>query len=307
VISNFGGYQLGLKLYLSVRKRFWKLFSTNFLTVILFQPVQAAINDIYPGDYLAAPAGTNALVVYLYDRELEGPYRAGQNTGAQARDTNTLIVLGATYFDIHQTRVALSASVGRGRQSTGDNSASTSDTVWGTTDPKVSITFWPVQTDKDSLAINLAHVLPWGSYDAAAAQNIGQNRHRSALSLSWAHFFNTKFRTETTAEFAFLQDNKDNPAGVLRQKTTEALTVFGTYKLTQTTSPYIGYQWNTGGEIAIGAGPYGEQDRFQRAFLGVRVGLPQDQILHIRGSRDTEKLTGLRLNREVTVKWTKLY
>jgi hypothetical protein len=286
---------------------FFKALPACGLALLLGQPVLAALNDIYPGDYLAAPAGTNALVVYLYDRELEGPYRAGQNTGAQARDTNTLIILGATYFNIYEIRVALSASLGRSRQSTADNSASMSDTVWGTTDPKVSITVWPLKTDQNSLAINLAHVLPWGSYDAAAAQNIGQNRHRSALSLSWAHFFNPKFRTEATAEFAFFQDNKDNPAGVLRQKTTEALTVFGTYKLTQTTSPYIGYQWNTGGEIAIGAGPYGERDRFQRAFLGVRVGLPQDQILHIRGSRDTEKLTGLRLNREVTVKWTKLY
>lgn len=296
-----------LSLYSPAYRYFWGALRACSLASLLSQPVLAALNDIYPGDYLAAPAGTNALVVYAYDRVLEGPYRAGQNTGSQARDTNTLIILGATYFDIHKTRVALSASAGRSRQSTADNSAETHNTVWGTTDPKVSITFWPMQTDRNSLAINAAHVFPWGSYDAAAAQNIGQNRHRSALSLSWAHFFNAKFRTEATAEFAFFQDNKDNPSVVLRQKTTEALTVFGTYKLTQTISPYIGYQWNTGGEIAIGAGPYGEQDRFQRAFLGVRVGLPQDQILHIRGSRDTEKVAGLRLNQEMTLKWTKLY
>jgi hypothetical protein len=270
-------------------------------------PAIAALNDIYPGDYLAAPAGTNALVIYAYDRELEGPYQGTKNTKVQIRNTNTLIVLGATYFDIRQTRVALSASAGRSRQSTEYNQASSRDSVWGTTDPKVSISFWPIQAEQNSLAINLAHVFPWGSHDAKAAQNIGQNRHRSALSISWAHFFNPKFRTEATAEFAFFQKNKDNPAGVLRQKMTEALTVFGTYKLSQTISPYIGYQWNTGGEIAIASGAYGDQDRFQRAFIGARVGLPRDQILHIRGSRDTEKLTGFHLNREITVKWIKLF
>jgi hypothetical protein len=291
----------------SATSHFWKAISGSCLFLILFQPALAALNDIYPGDYLAAPAGTNALVVYAYDRSLEGPYRAGQNTGAQARNSNTLIILGATYFNIHETRVALSASAGRSRQSTADNSATTRDTVWGTTDPKVSVTAWPLQTDQNSLAVNLAHVFPWGSYNAAAAQNIGQNRHRSAISLSWAHFFSQNFRAEATAELAFFQSNKDNPSGALRQKRAEALTAFGTYKLTPTVSPYLGYQWNTGGEIAVGAGPYGGEDRFQRAFLGVRVGLPQDQILHIRGSRDTEKLTGLRLNREITVKWTKLY
>jgi predicted porin len=289
------------------RELHWFCAALTTATLTFSSPASSALNDIYPGDYLAAPAGTNALVVYAYDRSLEGPYRAGQNTGAQARDTNTLIILGATYFNIHETRVALSASAGRSRQSTADNSATTRDTVWGTTDPKVSITVWPLQMDKNSLAVNLAHVFPWGSYEAAAAQKIGQNRHRSALSLSWAHFFSPNFRTETTAELAFFQDNKDNPTGALRQKMAEALTAFGTYKLTKTVSPYLGYQWNTGGETAIGAGPYGGEDRFQRAFLGVRVGLPQDQILHIRGSRDTEKLTGLRLNREITVKWTKLY
>ncbi len=298
---------MNLLLQYSTRRCFFRAILCFGLAFRLNQPVVAALNDIYPGDYLAAPARTNALVVYAYDRALEGPYQAGQNTGAQARNTNTLIVLGATYFDIRQTRVALSASAGRSRQSTADNSSSTSNTVWGTTDPKVSITVWPLQTDQNSLAINLAHVFPWGSFDAAAAQNIGQNRHRSALSLSWAYFFNPKLRTEATAEFAFFQSNKENPSGVLRQKMAEALTIFGTYKLTPILSPYIGYQWNAGGEISTGAGLYGEQDRFQRVFLGIRVGLPRDQILHIRGSRDTEKLTGLRLNHEMTFKWTKLY
>lgn len=277
------------------------------VSLSLAHSATAALNDIYPGDYLSAPAGTKAVVVYFYDRALQRPYQEGQNTGSQARDTNTLIVLGATYFDINQTRFALSASAGRSRQSTAGNASSTDESVWGNTDPKVSATVWPLQNDQNSLAVNLAQIFPLGSYDSSAPQNIGQNRHRSIVSLSWAHFFNSRFRTETTAEFAFFQKNQDNPSGVLRQKRAEALTVFSTYKLNPTLSPYVGYQWNAGGEIAVGENSYGDEDRFQRAFVGVRLSLPADQILYIRGSRDTTKLTGLRLTREVTVKWTKLF
>ena len=278
-----------------------------WLTLLVMHPAAAALNDIYPGDYLAAPAGTKALVIYAYDRDLEGPYQHGQNLSALTRDANTIIVLGAAYFDISQIRVALSASAGRSRQSTATGSTQLDETVWGNTDPKLSVTAWPWQTDQNSVAINLAHVFPLGTYNASAAQNIGQNRHRSALSLSWAHFFSPAFRTEATAEFAFFQENNDTPAGSLRQKMAESLTVFGTYKLTPRVSPYLGYQWNTGGAIALGNSSYREEDRFQRAFLGGRIELAKDQILHVRGSTDTTKLTGLRLTREITVKWTKLY
>lgn len=286
---------------------FYRLLLSGCLPPIVFQPAFAALNDIYPGDYLAADAGTRALVVYVYDRVLEGPYIEGQNAGTQTRDTKTLIVLGATYFDMLGARVALSASAGRSYQSTTDTSASTSDTVWGTTDPKISITVWPLQNENTSLAFNLAHVFPWGSYVPTASQNIGQNRHRSALSLSWAHFFNPKFRTEATTEFAFFGTNKDNPAGLLKQKNAEALTVFGTFKATDTFSCYVGYQWNTGGELSIGGGPFGKEDRFQRTFLGVRLKVSENHILHIRDSRDASKATGLRLAREFNVKWTRLF
>jgi hypothetical protein len=277
------------------------------LSLWLAHPSNAAINDIYPGDYLAAPAGTNALVVYFYDRALEGPYQQGHNARSRDRDTKTIIFLGATYFDVYQTRVAVSASAGKTRQSTTGSASSTNEAVWGNTDPKASVTVWPLQNDKHSLAGNFAHILPLGSYDRGSTQNIGQNRHRSILSFSWAHFLNSRFRIETTAEIAVFQKSKDDLSGILRQKNTEALTLFATYKASSDFSPYIGYQWNTGGEIAVGKNPYGEADRFQRVFVGTKLGLPNNQTLQLRCSRDTEKLTGMRLNREVTVKWTKLF
>lgn len=127
--------------------------------------------------------------------------------------------------------------MGRVYQLTENNTASTRDPVWGTTDLKLGVTAWPVQTDQSSLAINLAHVLPWGVYNTGATQDVGQNQHRSALSLSWTYLQRPKLIIGATPVFAHFQDSNDSGLSVLRQRLAEALTVFGTYRLPRQSVP----------------------------------------------------------------------
>lgn len=59
----------------SAKHQVLKVTAAVRMALTLSQSALAALDDTFPGDYLLAPAGTDALVVYAYDRALEGPYR----------------------------------------------------------------------------------------------------------------------------------------------------------------------------------------------------------------------------------------
>ena len=275
-------------------------------------PAQAALNDIYPGDYAAAPAGTNALVLYGYDRVLKGNYSQGLNQNTVKREANTLVALGARYFDILSVRSMVSASVGVTQQKSFDLTGATASPqkISGETDAKFSFGFWPVLVlDQYSLAVNLAHVLPTGDYSPEASQNIGQNRTRTALSFGWWHRLNTALVAEATVELARYGTNTNyqSATGTQSQENTEALTIFLSHRTTESLTPYVGYQWNTGGRYSTNGGAYGQPDQFQRLYVGTRIKLLEKTSAHVRFSRDTDKYSGLKLDKEFTVKLTTLF
>ena len=285
-------------------------FSLMFLGFTL--PAQAALNDIYPGDYAAAPAGTNALALYGYDRVLKGSYSQGINQNTLKREANTLVVLGARYFDIHSMRSMVSASVGKTKQKSFDLTGATASPqeISGKTDAKFSFGFWPVLvSDQYSLAVNLAHVLPTGDYSPEASQNIGQNRARTALSFGWWHRLNTALVAEATVELARYSTNTSyqSATGTQSQGNTEALTLFLSYKSRGVVTPYAGYQWNWGGSYSTNGQPYGPPDRFSRSYLGIKISTTKNSGLHIRLSRDENKYSGMKLNQELAVKTTLLF
>jgi len=275
-------------------------------------PAQAALNDIYPGDYAAAPAGTNAFVLYGYDRVLKGNYSQGVNQNTVKRETNTIVALGARYFDIRDTRSMVSASVGVTQQKSFDLTGTTvsPQKISGETDAKFSFGFWPILIpDQYSLAVNLAHVLPTGDYSAEASQNIGQNRTRTGLSFGWWQKLRPTMIAEVTAEFAKYGTNHSyqNTKGTQSQERTEALTLFLSYRNEGKITPYVGFQWNWGGRYSTNGQPYGQPDQFNRSYIGARILTAENIGLHIRYSRDESKFSGLKLSQELAVKITKLF
>ena len=41
---------------------------------------QAAVNDVFPGDYVALNSGDVGVAAYAYDRKADGPFRNGSRT-----------------------------------------------------------------------------------------------------------------------------------------------------------------------------------------------------------------------------------
>jgi len=277
--------------------------------IALVQPYAwAALNDIYPGDYLPAAAGQNAFLVYAYDRNLDGLYSSGTNSDQFDRDTRMAVFLAARYFDFHDMRMAVSASMGTAAQTTTNRALATDAGIRGTTDPKFSVTLWPYMDTQAGhyVALNLAHIVAWGSYDNTQSQNIGQNRDRSALSLAWAKQTSARTLTEITAEFDRFGDNTRYGAASARleQRSAQSLTGFIRYQASDTLSPYVGAQWNAGGETIVNGVPLGDTLRSRRVYLGLRYSPDPTNIFHLRFAKDTEVVSGYGLQQEIVFRWT---
>lgn len=268
----------------------------------------AAINDLYPGDYIPAEAGQSALVLYGYDRKYDGVYAAGSNSNSKERSNDTVVLLAAQYFDFLDKRFAVSASAGWATQTTTTTSTSRQEKVEGATDPKVSLTMWPyINPNKfQFLSLSLAYIAGAGNYDNGSSQNIGQNRDRGSLSLSWAQRLWPDVIAEVTGEMAWYGKNTNfgSDSSHLGQRTTQSMTGFLRYRLNDRFSPYIGYQANWGGETLVNGVAQGDTARMERAYLGLRISADPQNIFHIRAESDTKLVSGYKQTQGVSVRWT---
>ena len=69
-------------------------------------PVNAAVNDVLPGDYYPLQPGQTTLAAYAYDRELQGPYANGRKTFDGRIDSSVLALRAARFFRVGDTTVA---------------------------------------------------------------------------------------------------------------------------------------------------------------------------------------------------------
>lgn len=270
----------------------------------------AAINDLYPGDYVAAPAGQSAFAVYSYHRESEGVFSGGLSSKEKRRENSMAIFLAARYFDLFSMRSAISGSAGYAVQSTTDLISKVKEQTDGLTDPKISITFWPFidQEKFRFFAVNAAYIFGSGSYDTSASQNIGQNRDRSSLSLAWVQRSYSFFTLEVTGELAWYGTNKNfrSNSSSLDQRSTQSVTTFLRYQLNEVASPYLGFRRIWGGETLVNGVAQGDSAAAERAYVGLRLLADQRNIVHIRAEADTKLFSGYKLTQGLSVRWTTL-
>jgi len=273
-------------------------------------PVQAsaALNDVFPGDYLAGSAGLTAFSSYIYQRNWKGLYSDGRSDQQREIDQNVAVVLVAHYFDALGRRMLLSASGGVATSELTDLGAGTRVNGSGVFDPKIGWTVWPFLREgaRQQLALNFSYIPPWGDYTAGRAINMGQNRARSVASLAWSLDASKALRIEATAESAFF--GKNSRFGVtgdtLEQAPAYALTVYGRYLTLGPVDPYMGLQGNWGGETRINGVAREDSVGSSRMMLGLRVGPSTSQILHLRYARDVRVDHGMRLASEFALRWT---
>lgn len=292
--------------------RFRKCVRVLLIIGTLAPPILAkgALNDVFPGDYLAGPAGLTAFSTYLYQRSWSGIYTDGRSNRRREIDNQVAVVLVAHYFDTKGQRMLLSASGGVASSKLKDSGTSDVVTGSGAFDPKIGWTIWPLHREgaPQQLALSVSYIPPWGEYTPGRVINMGQNRARTIASVSWSIDATPSFRVEATTESAFFGKNRrlGTDRDTLEQDPAHALTVYGRHLTSGPAAPYIGLQENWGGETRVNGAPQGGSVESSRLMVGVRASPSSNQILHLRYARDIRTSYGMGLVSELVVRWTLL-
>lgn len=279
------------------------------LNLIALQ-THAAVNDVLPGDYFPLLPGQTTLAVYAFDRELHGPYVAGNKLLDGEIDSEVLAVRAARFFPIGQTTLAgvavmpwsnslvapapLAAAMGRQAKGLGDL--------------RVGLTAWLIndKATANYLGVSGMLIAPTGDYDARQVLNAGENRWRYVLSAGWQKDISPKFLIELSPEIAWYGDNDDYVGNrKLEQRTSYALTSYLRWRVSTAWHVHLGGQVNRGGATRINGIDQRNPANNDRLMAGMSFFLPEQQQLILRFARDSDIDNGFLTGREILLRYQK--
>jgi len=290
-------------------------FLTTLSGLALLTPplTNAAVNDIFPADFVALPAGTNVITTYAFDKTSRGPYAAGQQIGNWQADTQTAALRYARFFEWQGLVWAGSWVGGYTRQSiSGDGLPdSLNRRVNGSRDMRFNATAWLVNdpVKRDYLATNLTWMLPSGAYQGRQMQNTGENQHQVAASLAWLHGIGQRWNVELIGELAWYSANTTAYPGNVRleKALTQSLTSYARYDWGNGNETYLGYEWNRGGALTLDGVSQNNPASFDRLMAGAIIPLSPTLLLNLRAAKDLNVANGFAAQREIAARFLVFY
>jgi hypothetical protein len=277
-------------------------------------PCSAAINDVFPTDYVALPEGFNTVTLYYFDRTQTGPYNNGQNplnwkihsSIAALRLTRSMKVAGMSVSSVLVVPYSDSLISGAGIPLTVQRSNA------GMADSRIGAVLWLYNDAalRRYLAVNATLVMPTGSYDSNpnVVLNPGENRYKRVLSLGWIHGFGDKITLDVTPEIACYGDNASYQGNKrLEQAPTYALTGYLRYQFTPDWRAFVGYQANQGGETRVNAIARKNAINSDRLYLGGTYRLTPSSFVDFRYTRGLNFINGFVIRDEFALRISKLF
>jgi hypothetical protein len=274
---------------------------------------RAALNDVFPADFVALPAGKGTAVYYLYDRQQDANWVHGRQVGDLHVGSTIAAARFTRYYDLGGWKVApvmvLSASDISLSGSSVPAGVDRDGSGWG--DLRFGTTAWFID-DHDNrhfLALNLALVVPTGSYDKHEIANAGENRYRSALTLGWIKALGENLTLDLTPELAWYGSNDEGFPGRTKSKQshTVSLTSYLRYRFSPDWQGFVGGQANEGGAMTVNGVDLDNPIRGRRLFAGGRYAVDKSNAINLRWATDNAVANGLKTSREVALRWVKVF
>jgi hypothetical protein len=261
-------------------------------------PAQAG-TEIYPGDFIALPAGTQVLSFYQYERYFEGYYFNGERVGGaevtgrasvaaytrygQLGDMISAWTVMLPYIQAHKTAGTLPSWFG--------------DRSSGLSDLRFKYSVWPINDPERGRYAALTGI--WqpdtGKYENTQVLSPGDNRNRLTFQFAWIEPLSKTLSLELIPEISFQGDNRDYVGAYMKQEKAYALTGYLRWQFAGPWAASIGFQSNGGGDQIIdGVRQYNQPDQ-QRVLLGVSTMLAPDIAASLRYSHDLSVQNSLRI------------
>lgn len=292
----------------------YKNFIFFIITVFFINaPVSAAVNDVFPTDYIALKDGTLNTALYLAHREQQGPYVNGHKVFDGSIESNITALRLSYHMDIGErytfapVAVMSWTSVNSGPAPL---SRAIGDETKGLTDLRLGGSFWFHRDyeKREYAAVSLIAALPTGHYDERQILNAGENRWKWILSGGMMFPIGNRLVIDVSPEIAWYGENKDYLVRHrLEQETSYALTGYLRYRITPDFQLVTGAQINRGGATSIDGKDLNNAPENTRLSLGILFFTPNRDQWQLRFSHDTGNENGFKTINEVILRLTTLF
>ncbi|MFZ3053820.1 MAG: transporter [Sulfuricurvum sp.] len=260
--------------------------------------VNAAVNEVIPGDYEAPAVGINLATLYLAEKKMAGPYVDGHKLTNETVTSLITAVKLTTTVDLGGYTVcpmmALPYSV---TKSNGDTiSAMLGHESVGFSDFVVGATGWLIndKAKNQYLAATLLLFAPTGEYNPQQLLNVGENRYKSTLNIGYIQKLSDDFILELSPELAVYGDNSNSFGRKIEQNPSYAFTTNVRYNQTPQLTFFSGFQQNYGGETIVDAVAQNDTSRMQKATLGGYYYTLAGTQIFLRYAKEFQTQSGMR-------------
>lgn len=289
-------------------------FAISILTMLLLgMPAGAAVNDIFPTDFIALKDGTTVAALYLADRKQEGFYVKGRKQLDGTIDTQITALRLSHHISVGE-RYTFSpvAVLAWSKSQTAPNLVSNilGDEAKGMADIRLGGSFWLYRNfeERKYAAISLIATLPTGEYNKRQILNIGENRWKWVLSGGLMFPIGEKFVVDLSPEVAWYGDNNDYlDRFKLEQDMSYALTAYLRYRFTPKFQLVTGTQFNRGGAASINGINQNNAPENTRLSIGLLLFTSDNNQWQLRYSRDSEIENGFRTADEIVLRLNKQF
>lgn len=278
---------------------------------VLSAAASAAVNDIYPTDFIALPNGSLNITVYAGHQKSSGPYTNGSRPIPGEVNINQLVMRASRIFAVGQNdQYAWAPVLVLSQADVNGNAALNIPTFGGGAsgmgDLRLGNAFW-FHIDRPNRTYGLIGLfvsLPTGDYDRSRILNVGENRMRYVLAAGWMQPIGGKWLMEVSPEIAVYGDNDQYLGNQVRsQENSYALTTYLRYRQSDAWQSYGGAQINRGGASQVtGANSTGGPDN-TRLYLGTLFFTSPKNQWQLRYSKDVKVDNGFRSDGEVSLRY----
>lgn len=261
-------------------------------------PVQAG-TEIYPGDFIALPVGTQVASFYQYQRYFEGYYFSGKREGGAEVSGRASVFAYTQYGELKGMTSAWSVMLPhiQAHKTAGTLPSWFGDQSSGFSDLRLKYSVWPINDPERGRYMALTGI--WqpdtGKYENAQVLSPGDNRNRFTFQMAWIEPLSKSTSLELIPEISLHGDNADYVGAHMKQERAYALTGYLRWRFSGPWTANIGLQSNGGGDQIIDGVRQHNQPDQQRILLGVNTMLAPNVSASLRYSHDLSVENSLRI------------
>lgn len=259
------------------KKKLFTIIAAALATVsgsLTLAPHAALALDVDPGDYAAAPPGTNLAIGYaLFGWNNRFIDKSGDRVGNSSVNSQVGILRLVHYTDwLLGITYDPQIFIPFGALNNGKLGGANLDSSFGLGDIIIASTFWFINQPEEKRWLGFTPFIffPTGQYRSGQALNVGENRFKEVLQLGFVQGFLDKWTVDLIADTTFYQNNRDSGTDgdtTLKQDNSYQVQAWLRYALTPTWQVGGGWSGNWGGATELGGDDFILATRSQQLRL----------------------------------------